>query len=187
MMTIFSFAYLKWIESKDESRRVLWACVIGFVVGYGLATRYLTMAAFAAPFLLHRFIPVFLRREKLRRDHIVIMIIISLFMLFIFYQNFVVTGKPLKAPNRYDKSWERLGFRDFYTPIDAIIFVFARFFYLADWVPPVFIVFYILSLFQKREFSVNTKLFRYAFFYPAIAYFFYFSWGGQSVRTQVLL
>jgi len=180
MIALFSYAYLKWGEAKKESHCMLWAGIAALAVGYGLTTRYLTMAAIASPFLIYRFMPVILRREKPRASHYVVVAILSAFMLLIFYQNYVVTGKFYKAPNRYDKSWEKLGFSDEYSALDGIIFVFARSFYLMDWVPPMFLVLFLASQFQKRVMSTDQKLFRYAFFYPVIAYFFYFSWGGNQ-------
>ncbi len=179
-ISIFSYAFVKWGEARDPKVKIIWAAILALAVGYGLMTRYLTMAAFAAPFLLYRFWPVLRRREKWGADHSVIVGILAAAMLLIYYQNYMVTGKFYKAPNRYDKSWEKLGFSDEYSILDGLIFLLARSFYLMDWTPPVILILFLASLLRRREQTVTQALFRYAYFYPVIAYFFYFSWGGNQ-------
>ncbi|MBN1689184.1 MAG: glycosyltransferase family 39 protein [Candidatus Omnitrophica bacterium] len=180
MVALFSYSFLKWRESEHKRSEMVWAALAALAIGYGLATRYLSMAAIAAPFLLYQLWPVLRRKEPIRKVHVVVLSILAFFVLLVLFQNFVVTGKFHKAPNRYDKSWERLGFRDFYTPLDGIIFVFARFFYLMDWMPAFLVMLFLVRVFQKRQMPAPTKLFHFAFFYPVIAYFFYFSWGGNQ-------
>lgn len=94
--------------------------------------------------------------------------------------NYIVTGKPFKAPNRYDKGWERLGFHSNYTLLDALIYILARFFYLAQWFPSALIVLFLVSLFRVRDRDSLKWLFRFGFFYLVIAYIFYYSWGGNQ-------
>ncbi len=180
MIGIFYFAMLKWEESTEESKKIFWISVAGVAAGYGLATRYLTMLAFIAPFILHHIYLLIRRREKWSKSHTVFTAILVVSMALILSHNYIVTGKITKAPNRYDKRWERLGFRDDYTILDGLIFIVARYFYLIDWTAPVLTVVFILSLFQKRKMSPTQQIFRWAFFYPVIAYFFYFSWGGNQ-------
>lgn len=179
MMAFFSYTYLKWTEARTEFARVLWASLMACAIGYGLATRYLTQFAFVLPFMIYEFWPIVTRREKMRRDHFWALFIVAIFLFLVYYQNFMVTGKFHKAPNRYDKGWERLGFRDFYTPIDGIVFILARFFYLMDWAPPMFLVLFFASLIHANG-TARQKLFRYSFLYLVVAYFFYFSWGGNQ-------
>lgn len=180
-MALFSWSYLKWTDAETPKAQIKWAIILALAVGYGLATRYLTMAVFAAPFLLISFKNILLRKEKPRTDHYVIVGILAAFMLLIFYQNYVISGKPLKAPNKFDKSWERLGFRGDYSVLDGILFIFARFFYLMDWAPSLFPILYFIFLFRKTpELNLDQKLFRWSFLFPVFAYFFYFSWGGNQ-------
>jgi len=179
-MSLFAWAFIHWTRSKDKKSRMRWAVIAGIAVGYGLMTRYLTMAAFAGPFLLYHAWPILRRKRKIAQSDLVFAAIVIAFMVLVFYQNFVISGKFYKPPNQFDKSWERLGFRDFYTPLDALTFVLARFFFLADWVPPAFLVFYLYLLFRKEKRQPLQELFFYSFLFPVIAYFFYFSWGGNQ-------
>jgi len=200
---VFLYAFLRWREAYEAGKDpVGWASLCALAVGYGLMTRYLTMAVVAGPFLLYHYLPVFfdwkgwgkgifpfaLKRPRLRKSDWIAVGIISAFMILILCQNYLVTGKAFRAPNKHDKSWERLGFRKDYTPADGFIYLIARFFYLADWFPPALIALYLVSLLgvgrtasllQKNLF-VPSVLFRYTFFFLAIAYFFYYSWGGNQ-------
>ncbi len=179
-IALFLYSYLRWDAAQSEKHRIVWAAIAASAVGYGLMTRYLTMAALAAPFFLYQGWLLFKRRRVWRPSDTVAVAILLFFMGLVLVQNYLVTGKPFRAPNRFDKSWEKLGFRKNYTPLDGIIFFIARFFYLCDWFAPAIIVVYLLSLFQTRSFSPNQQLFRFGFVYVAVAYFFYFSWGGNQ-------
>jgi hypothetical protein len=151
----------------SETSEIFWASVCAFAVGYGLMTRYLTMAAVAGPFLLYHYFPIFFewkgrgvgnswlrslpitfRRPQLRKSDWIAVGIILTFMILILYQNYLVTGKPFRAPNKHDKSWERLGFRKDYTVMDALFFLIARVFYLMDWFAPTIVALYFLIFFQ---------------------------------------
>lgn len=180
MISLFLYAFLRWRESKSERSRVIWSLIAGAAVGYGLNTRYLTMAAFAAPFILYHYLPLILRREKWKPSDIAFVAVASFFVLLTLLHNYAVTGKPFRAPNKHDKSWERLGFRKNYTPVDGLIFILARLFYLSDWAPPVLIVFFMASFFIRREISAIHRLIRGGLVYIAFGYFFYFSWGGNQ-------
>lgn len=179
-IAVFLYAFVEWQNSDREAFRICWAVVVAFAVGYGLMTRYLTMFAIAAPFLLYHFMPVFLRRRKWSTSDTVVVVILALFTAVILYQNYAVSGKPFRAPNQYDKSWERLGFRKNYTPLDGIIFFVTRLFYLADWMPAAFVALFLIAVLAKRKFNAVQQLFRYGFVLIAGAYFFYFSWGGNQ-------
>jgi len=169
-------------------------------------TRYLTMAAVAGPFLLYHYLPIFFRwngdenswrrffpftfkRPQLRKSDWIVIGIISVFMILILYQNYLVTGKPFRAPNKHDKSWERLGFRKDYTPLDAFFYLIARVFYLMDWFAPAIVGAYLFLLAQGQALkgAVPLKsLFRLAMVFIAAAYFFYYSWGGNQWGPRYL-
>jgi len=180
MISIFLYSFLNWQDAKTESRAMLWAGIAALALGYGLATRYLTTAALAGPFLLYHFGRVLLRREKWKKSDTLFAVIVALFVGLVLYQNYEVTGKPFRAPNKHDKSWERLGFRDFYTPVDGGVYILARFFYLLDWFPPALIALFLVFSFRKRPFEGYKTIFQYGFFYLVFAYFLYFSWGGNQ-------
>ncbi len=182
MMAAFLYFFLRWQDAASERGRMLWASLAAAACGYGLMTRYLTMAAFAAPFWIYHYLPLFRRKRVWKKSDWMAPAISLVFILLIFYLNYAVTGKPFKAPNKYDKSWERLGFhRGDYTPVDGIVFFLARFFYLMDWFAPGLVVLFLAGFFMKRPGEVVlSKLNRWVFFYIAGAYFFYFSWGGNQ-------
>jgi len=180
MVALFVYAFLKWMESSQESKRILWAVIAAFACGYGLNTRYLTMAAIAAPFILYRLFRILMRKEKVDKADFIFSGILILSFAFALYNNYMVSGKPFKAPNRYDKGWERLGFRGGYSVVEGLFYIVARLFYLIDWVPPMFVVLFFASLFQKRSFEFYGQLFRWGFFYLVFAYFLYYSWGGNQ-------
>ncbi len=176
MIGIFLYGYLKW----DESQSQFWAFISAFAVGYGLGTRYLTMASIAAPFLIYKFIRLLTKKEKWSRSHTVFGCVLLIVLGLNFYYNFAITGNPLDAPNHFHHSWERLGFKKDYSPVTALVFVSARFFYLIDWVPAAFVVLYLISLARKKPDSPYQQLFRYGFVYLAVGYMFYYSWGGNQ-------
>lgn len=184
MVSLFLWGYTGWQKELNEKKKIIWAIIIGLSVGYGLMTRYLTMASIAGPFLLYEIYPIILRKKKLEKGHWIAGCIILCFMACILWQNYSVTGKPFRAPNKHDKSWERLGFRDFYTPIDALFYLIARFFFLAEWFPPYFIVVYFGTFFVKTKMTPMKRLMQFGFLYPAFAYFFYFSWGGNQMGPR---
>lgn len=180
MAGLFFYAYLKWTEAEDPKLRFFWALIAGAAVGYGLMTRYLTMAAIAAPFLLYHYLPVFLRKRSWRKDDWAAVVIIALFFLLVLWQNYEITGKPFKAPNKFDKSWERLGFRADYTPLTGLNYLVARFFYLADWMPGAWVILFFIACFSWARLTHLQRLSLAAFWCPALAYFFYYSWGGNQ-------
>lgn len=230
-ISIFLYAFLRWRESYDKGNDpVGWAVLCGFAVGYGLMTRYLTMAAIVGPFLLYHYLPLVLewngwrtallgkikvpvprikfKCHRLRKSDWIVVGVVAVFMIVILWQNYLVTGKPFKAPNKYDKSWERLGFKGgHYTPVDGFFYVIARVFYLMDWFAPAFVAGYLVLLFSYSPFGkgglwgiLNEKsplaplskrgghqtqaslklLFRLTPVFLAFAYFLYYSWGGNQ-------
>jgi hypothetical protein len=209
----FVASLLRMTRGKSaEIREIFWASLCAFAVGYGLMTRYLTMAAIVGPFLLYHYLPIFFewkgwgvgnswlrffpitfKRPQLRKSDWIVPGIIAAFMILILYQNYLVTGKAFRAPNKHDKSWERLGFRKDYTPLDAFFYLIARVFYLMDWFAPAIVGAYLFLIFNLRGLKkLSTSvvdsghrellkdLFRLTMVFIALAYFFYYSWGGNQ-------
>jgi len=179
-ISIFLYAFLQWKEKRSGRQGIFWSSLAALAIGYGLNTRYLTMAAVALPFLIYYFFGIVTQRRRWTKSDTFFVIIFTILTSLVFLHNYVVTGKFFKAPNRYDKGWERLGFHSNYTVLDAAIYVLARFFYLADWFPSALIVLFLTSLFLVRDRDPLKRLFRFGFFYLVIAYFFYYSWGGNQ-------
>lgn len=179
MISIFLFSYVKYTVAKSKNERLGWAVLAAIAVGYGLMTRYLTMVAVSAPFLLYELTQRF-KLKRFRKSDILVLFILGAFVGLILYQNWAVTGNPFLAPNEYDKSHERLGFRENYTPLDGLIFIFSRFFYLTDWVAPILLFLFFLALFLNRKMNPMQRLFQWGFFYSVAAYILYYSWGGSQ-------
>jgi len=180
-MAIFIYAFVRWHEADCENSRLVWASLAAAACGYGLMTRYLTMAAFAAPFLIWHYWPLFLRKRKWNKSDAAPIVILMLFLAALLYQNYAVTGKLFKAPNKYDKSWERLGFKGEYSIIEGLLYIVFRFFYLMDYSAPLLVGLFVVGIFRKPppEPALN-RLFRYSFFYGSFIYFLYYSWGGNQ-------
>ncbi len=182
-ISIFLFTYLKWFETRSPA----WSVLCAFAIGYGLGTRYLTIAGLVAPFLLYRFVRILLRKDRWDNSYLVFLIVLSFMMFLNLYFNFLITGNFFDAPNHYHHRWEHLGFQDDYTLVDALYFVIARFFFLMDWFPPAFIVLYLFSLFRPEKRNPDQLLFCYGFFYLVFAYLFYYSWGGNQYGPRYYL
>lgn len=173
-LAVFMYAFVRWRDEKRDR----WAILAAFGVGYGLTTRYLTMAAIAAPFLLYELGLLFLRRERWRSGHTYFSAALAGIIGFNLYYNYLITGNFFEAPNHYYHRWERLGFHSNYTFLDALGYILARLFFLLDWIPGGFVVLYFTALIiHQRNQSLRT-LFRWGFFYAVIGYIFYYSWGG---------
>ncbi len=180
-MAVFIYSFVRWQESTRDGSRLRWASLAAAACGYGLMTRYLTMAAFAAPFLVWHYLPLFLRKRPWRASDIAPAVILALFMAAILYQNDAVTGKPFKAPNKYDKSWERLGFKGDYSVAEGLLYMVFRFFYLMDYSAPLLVALFIAGICGRPPQEPGLKrVFRYSFFYGSFVYFLYFSWGGNQ-------
>ncbi|MFH1799441.1 MAG: glycosyltransferase family 39 protein [Candidatus Omnitrophota bacterium] len=231
-ISVFLYAFLKWREAYVAGKDpVGWASLCALAVGYGLMTRYLTMAAVAGPFLLYHYLPIFFdwkgwssvprwrgegwentwlrflpfrfKRPQLRKSDWIVAGIIAAFMILILYQNYLVTGKAFRAPNKHDKSWERLGFRRDYTPLDALFYLIARVFFLMDWFAPAIVGAYLYLLARDLPVILRSlrktgqtqddgkseilrQLFRLSMVFIALAYFFYYSWGGNQWGPRYL-
>ena len=180
-ISVFIYAFLRWMELRDAGKGgEAWAALAAFAAGYGMNTRYLTMAAIVAPFLIWHALRLIRRRTAWQKSDTVFASVFGFLFILIFLHNFAVTGKFHKAPNKYDKSWERLGFRDDYTPLDAVVFIVTRFFYLADWLAPAIIGLFLASSGLKSSLPMPARLVRWGFWYPVLAYTLYFSWGGNQ-------
>lgn len=179
-VSIFFWAYGNWREEPCARPRLVWMTLAATAAGYGLATRYLTLGAFIAPFALFHAVQFLKSREKWTASHTLFLVILATSLFLIFCHNYAVTGNFFDTPNHYDKDWERLGFRDEYTVSDGLFSVAHRIFYLADWVPPAWILMFLISLFKAGKEDVEIRLVRLAFWYPVVAYIFYHSWGGNQ-------
>lgn len=176
-MALFIYAFVRWQEKKQ----IRWALLAATACGYGLMTRYLTVAAFAAPFLLWHYLPLLRRKRAWHRSDVLLIVVLAAFMAFILYQNYAITGKPFKAPNKYDKSWERLGFKGEYSVAEGLTFIVLRFSYLMHYSAPLLVVLFLVSVFKRPpDEPMMARLLRYAFFYGSFIYFLYFSWGGNQ-------
>jgi len=180
MVAIFLYGYLKWMDASTSDSRLMWGTIACAAVGYGLITRYLTMSAMTFPFLVYLYGLIIFRKRSFHLSDVLGPVIIILFIGIVFYQNYNVTGNIFLPPNKYDKPGENLGFSQAYTPLDGIVFIIARFFYLMDWAPPLIILIFVLSITQKLQGTSTYHLYRYSFLYLVLGYFFYFSWGGNQ-------
>ena len=217
MISIFLYAFLRWREAYENGRDpVGWAALAAFACGYGLMTRYLTMAAIAGPFLLYHFLPILfgwkansrtgfryltVKRPQFRKSDLFFLTVVGIFMALILGQNYLVTGKAFKAPVKYYQSWERLGFKKgHYTVVDAFFFLVARIFFLMDWFAPAFVGLYLVLIFNLRRLTIGIpssalkigsgatlrNIFRLGMVFLACAYFLYYSWGGNQWGPRYL-
>ncbi len=178
-VSLFIYSYLRWMEAKSPRDRFLWASICAFAGGYGLLTRYLTMAAIMSPFILNRVQLIFRKKERLDSADISFAVILGMMMLLVLGHNYAVTGKLFKAPNKYDKSWERLGFKGQYSILEGLFNIIFRFFYLMDWAPPIWIPAFIYICLTQQT-SCYKSIFKSLFWWNAFAYFLYYSWGGNQ-------
>lgn len=174
MVVLFLYAYQKWREKKS----VTWAGLVALTTGFGLHTRYLTMFGMIVPFLLYELSRLIQKKEKPLRSYFAFGFIFAIMLFSSFYCNYLITGNFFNAPNHYLHRWERLGFHYDYTLFDGLNYIWARMWYLMDWSAPAILVFYLLSLFRKRNYNAQQKLYQFSFFYLVGVYIFYYSWGG---------
>ncbi len=161
------------------------------------------MFAIAVPFLLSHYLPLFFdrkspggattgserfgwipfrfKRPQLRKAEMVFVAIVGSFVALMFLLNIAVTGKLFKTPLKYYQSWERLGFkRGHYTPVDGFFYLIARVFYLMDWFAPAFVAAYLFLLSKIKGMDRIKAFFRFSMVFLALAYFLYYSWGGNQ-------
>lgn len=176
MIALFLFAYLNWLDKKG----LLWSILVALALGYGLGTRYLTMAAIGAPVLTFELFELLRKKKAWHASYLWFGIILTGMIGLNLYYNYLISGNPFDAPNHYSHSWERLGFHKDYGPLDALISVLARLFYLIDWFPGIFVIFYLVYLTNKESREQRNWSFNYGFLFLVIAYTFYYSWGGNQ-------
>ncbi len=143
-----------------------------------------------------RYLPFTFKRPQLRKCDWFFCGIVAVFIGVLLVQNYLVTGKALKPPVKYYQSWERLGFKKgHYTPIDGFFILIARVFYLMEWFAPVCVAVYIFLLTNLRGLTSRPRdltpevepgqtglktIFRFSMVFLALAYFLYYSWGGNQ-------
>ena len=175
-IALFLYFFLKW---QDEGT-ICWAAISALCLGYGLSTRYLTMAAMAEPFIAYELFLLLRRQKRWSQSHAVFSIIILVMIFLNLYYNYMITGNFLDAPNHFYHRWERLGFHSDYTVLDASKYVVSRFFFLLSWISPALVFFYCISLLKVKGKTIRELLLHLAFLYPVVAYLFYYSWGGNQ-------
>jgi hypothetical protein len=182
-LALFYYFFLKWEEGEKE---ILWASLAGIVLGYGMATRYLTMFMMATPFVISLLWRVLQRRKRFGLDVILFFLTAGTLTLVHFYYNYLITGSFFDAPNHYLMSHEKLGFNANYTPLTALDFFWKRLVYGMDWTPPLLILFFLASLFMKNQNRYQGLLKGSAVLLP-FAYMFYYSWGGNQFGPRYYL
>lgn len=177
MIAIFLYAYLQW---KDKKQTVFWATVGALVLGYGLGTRYLSMAAIGFPILIFELIQLTMKKRAWDRSDWSFLALFIFMLLLNLYYNYLITSNPLDPPNHYYHAWERLGFHENYTLIEALITVVTRVFYLIDWFSPGAVALYFLSLLWPVQNKGVARVFPFGFLALVLGYAFYYSWGGNQ-------
>jgi 4-amino-4-deoxy-L-arabinose transferase-like glycosyltransferase len=177
MIALFLYSFLRW---KDHPERGLWATISALALGFGLGTRYLTMAAICGPFLLFELIEILSKRKYWSRTHTIFAVTTAIMLGLNLFYNYLITGGFFEAPNHYHHSWERLGFHSNHTALEALRDVVARFVFLMDWIPPILVVAYFFVLVRLRKYHHLSTPFKIGFIYLPFAYLFYYSWGGNQ-------
>ncbi len=182
-LALFYYFFMRWEEGERE---IMWAVLAGVVLGYGMATRYLTMFVMATPFVISLLYRVVKGRKRLGLDVIFFFLTAGVLTLFHFYYNYLITGSFLDAPNHYLMSHEKLGFNANYTPLTALDYFWKRLAYGMDWTPPLLILFFLASLMMKNQNRYQSLLKWSAVMLP-FGYMFYYSWGGNQFGPRYLL
>lgn len=176
-MAIFWHACLKWKQGAEG----IWPITAALSLSYGLATRYLTMAAFATPFLIHLFIycPETKLTAKKKNNWYIFFALVLTTQIFHLFYNYKITGNPFNPPNHYLHSHERLGFILSYTPWTSLVYLGSRVLYLMDWTPPCLVILFFLSVWAKPT-NTDHKILNYSVLSVPLAYMLYYSWGGNQ-------
>lgn len=182
VLSIYLWAYGNWLRESSGQSRIIWISIAAAAAGYGLMTRYLTMASFVAPVMIFHGLQLFKRREKWSLSHTLFVLILAGSFFLLLCHNFIVTGDFFEAPNHYDKRWERLGFKGDHSLVIGLTAVWNRILYLADWAPPIWIFLAFIFMFRslRQPEPMEVRFLRFAFWCPALAYVFYYSWGGNQ-------
>lgn len=182
-LALFYYFFMRWEEGEKE---VQWAILAGAILGYGMATRYLTMFVMATPFVISLLYRVVKGRKRLGFDVILFFLTAGTLTLFHFYYNYIIAGSFFDAPNHYLMSHEKLGFNANYTPFTALEYFWKRLVYGMDWTPPLLILFFLASLFIKNQNRYQSLLKWSAVMLP-FGYMFYYSWGGNQFGPRYFL
>lgn len=175
LMALFLVGLLQWLSGGNG----FWPFLAGFSLGYGFATRYLTVAAFSVPFLFYLGMQYKKGNSSIRKygGHFFLPFVILIVMHLIY--NFLITGNPVNPPNHYLHPHERLGFIAGYSPWTAIVYLFQRFFYLSSFSVAMIPAFFLLNLFRRPKNDLDGLLKISACLIP-ISYMLYYSWGGNQ-------
>ena len=176
LAVLFFYSCCRWQET-GKSR---WAGIAGFSLGYGLMTRYLSMFAMALPVLIFVIYPGFKRKEIRRAGLCAFFLAAGGVTALHLYYNFLITGNLLNTPNHYFHAHERLGFIAGYTPGLALHYFEQRLLYLTEWTPPALTLIFLAGLFFFKPLHAWDKGVRSSVISLAMAYLFYYSWGGNQ-------
>ena len=182
LLGVLFFSTQKWIKRGGFK----WAIFAGIALGYGLATRYLTMAAMSFPVCVFLLWSLFKKSTKISFKAF----FLFLFLVFIITAihlcyNFLITGSFFDAPNHFLHSHEKLGFIAGYSPLLAAKYLLRRIFYLSDWIPPFLTILFFVGIFSRKQNSWDILLRVSALMLP-FAYIFYYSWGGNQYGPRYL-
>lgn len=183
LMVAFYHTVLKWRETEKTG----WAAAAGLLLGYACATRYLTAAAMAAPVILY--LAQILLKDKSRKTWapaFAFTIAFAAVNLAHLYYNFLITGNPVNPPNHFLQSHEKLGFISGYTPLTGLQYLYERLLYLADWAPPGLVILFLFWVIPAKIQGTWDGFFKTAFILLPLAYFFYYSWGGNQYGPRYL-
>ena len=164
----------------EETGKWIWAAVAGLALGYALGTRYLTAAAMSAPLVFQFFIQTLKNRGKNKFPFKVFSVLVFLLLGLQLFYNHLLTGRFWNPPNHYLHSHEKLGFIAGYPPALALQYLVQRIFYLIDWTPPGWILFFLFTAFIRRPVSSRDFCLRASIVFLAAGYMLYYSWGGNQ-------
>lgn len=185
LMALLLITVRRW----HETGKTQWGILTGLIIGYGLLTRYLTIAAFAFPFIAIMLIPPPFSSPRAsgggeeggrgRKGWPGFFVALGVLIIMHLAYNFLITGNPLNPPNHYLHSHEKLGFIAGYTPVTALQYLWRRLFYLMDWTPPLIVLLWLISFFVRSQ-NIRISMLKWAVILVPAAYLFYYSWGGNQ-------
>ncbi len=182
-MLLFLELFLNWYESG----KMKWAAASALLLGWALATRYLTAAAMGFPAAAVMAWKIFTQKGKGLKSFAVFCFIFVCLNLLHLYYNFLITGDFLDAPNHFVRSHEKLGFIADYTPLTGLDYLFKRILYLTDWTPPGVVILFLFAAIPAKIRGLGDALARLNVLCLPLAYFFYYSWGGNQYGPRYLI
>lgn len=179
---VFVYAALRRRDAASPAARAGWSVIEALALGYGLATRPLTAAALAGPFVVHRWARIVTGHDRPGRAEAMFALVLALAAGLTAWHNAHVTGSAWVFPAQIGAraEFERLGFSERYTAADASAFLLARLFLLTQWMSAAWLVAYFASWAGRTGRDPYSGLVRVGFPCLAAAYFFYHSWGGNQ-------